>query len=379
MHKSPILNAAIALLIAGLLPLTATAASIEYLIHISVDGLRPDAITTLGPGGAPNFYRLRNEGAFTDNARTDVDFTFTLPNHTTQLTGRGVAGVSGHNYTANVLPPASLTIHSNKGSYVDSVFNVAHDNGLSTGLYAGKDKFVIFDQSYAAQIDAYLFNANTTSLVSDYLAAMTSNPFQYSMLHLLDPDPAGHSTTWNLTPGSRYLNAVASIDQALGDVLNTIESDATLFGNTAIILTSDHGGQLGTFSHTQATLSDNYTIPFYVWGPDVAAGVDLYSLNLFSRTDPGMAQFAYTDPDQPIRNGDAANLALDLLGLGAIPGSTINSLQDLNVAAVPLPATLPLMLSGLAGFGFWLRQRGRQPHVRTITSLTLSGKTDSQH
>ena len=357
MHKPKIFNAAIALLIAGLLPLTAGAASIEYLIHISVDGLRPDAITTLGPTGAPNFYRLRNEGAFTDNARTDVTHTFTLPNHASQLTGRGVDGPSGHNYTANVFPPPSLTIHSNKGEYVNSVFNVANDNGLSTGLYASKDKFVIFDQSYDAQIDSYLFNSNSGSLTSDYLAAMTSTPFQYSMLHLLDPDPAGHSTTWNLTPGSSYLNAVASIDETLGDILNTIESDATLFGNTAIILTSDHGGQLGTFSHTQATLSDNYTVPFYVWGPDVAAGVDLYSLNLFSRSDPGMAQVPYTDPNQPIRNGDAANLALDLLGLGAVPGSTINELQDLNVAAVPLPATLPLILSGLGGMGFWLRKR----------------------
>ena len=318
-------------LAALMLPLLAGGAPIEYVVHISVDGLRADAITALGRARAPNFYRLRTEGSFTDNARTDVDYTNTLPNHTSMLTGRGVKGSSGHNYTLNVTPPPSLTIHSNKGEYVKSVFNIAHDNGLLTGLYTSKDKFVIFEKSYPEKIDFYRFNANTSDLVSDYLTAMTSTPFQYSLLHLRVPDSAGHAKTWNLKPGGSYLKAVATIDDMLGEVLKIIESDTTLFGSTAIILTSDHGGQLGSSDHGAATNSDNYTIPFYVWGIGIVAGRDLYSLNRLTRSDPGTAQFSYSDANQPIRNGDAANLALDLLGLGPVPGSTI------NVSVVPTP------------------------------------------
>jgi len=376
----------IAILIAAIFPFSAPGASIDYVIHISVDGLRPDAITTLGSGEVPNFYRLRTEGAFTDNARTDVDHTSTLPNHTSQLTGRGVGGGSGHSYTGNSTPSSATTLETNKGSYVSSVFDVAHDNGLATGLYASKEKFILFDQSYGAstggldmtgpddngrdKIDSYLYDSDTGSLVTSYLGAMTSAPFNYSLLHLRDPDSAGHSAHWDLTSGSTYLDSIVAIDGLLGGIFDTITTDTTLNGKTAIVLTADHGGRLGTGNHDPATDSENYTVPFYVWGPGVAAGADLYTLNLFGRTDPGTTQPAYTDPDQPIRNGDAGNLALDLLGLGPIPGSTINAMQDLSVAPIPLPAALPMMLGALFGLGFLRRVRLSVATIHKDTATT---------
>ena len=326
----------------------AAAAEPRYVIHISVDGLRSDAITTLGPAVLPNFYRLRREGAVTDNARTDYGWTITLPNHTSQLTSRPVNGPSGHQYIANKDPDPGATLETNAGSYVASVFDVVHDHGLRTALFSGKTKFVIYEQSYNARtgardvtgadngrkkIDAFVINRKSSKLVSAYVQAMADRPFEYSFVHLVDPDTTGHARTWDLTtsPRSAYLDAVQAVDGCLGTILQMIDTTPALKSHTTILLTTDHGGELTTRSHRAAIKADNYIIPFYAWGAGVTRG-DLYLLNPTTRRDPRRLRPDYSEAVQPIRSGEMANLALKLLGLPAVPGSTINAAQDLRVS-----------------------------------------------
>jgi len=329
-------------------PVPATASSAHYVVHISVDGLRADAVAILGPKRAPNFFRLRNEGAYTDNARTDADFTNTLPNHTSMLTGRGVDGADGHNYTSNGMPSRRTTLHRVKDSYVSSVFDVVHDNGLTTALFAGKPKFILYEQSYNVahgapdltgdddgrdKIDTFVIDEDSGLLVAMYMGAMMYAPFNYTLLHLRDPDTAGHGEDWDLAQDSEYLAAVSRVDGLLGIIIDGIENDPKLNDNTTIILTADHGGRLGTTGHGPPEDPENFTIPFYVWGAGVTAHTELYVLNGLTRADPGAGQMSYAAPVQPIRNGDGANLALALLGLHPVPGSTINVRQDLRISA----------------------------------------------
>jgi hypothetical protein len=331
---------------------------VAHVIHISVDGLRPDAITALGPSNLPNFYRLRTQGTFTDNARADYDYTITLPDHTTQLTGRGVLGITGHNWTDNSDPEPGQTLASNKGSYIAGVFDVAHDNGLSTGEYDSKSKFSLFATSWNAingapdvigpdngrnKIDVYVNDSDTAELVNTLITNMWSQPLNHAFLHLMDPDAVGHSDGWDITPGSEYSNAIKTMDDRLGAIFALIDGDPQLTGRTAIILTADHGG-LGT-DHSDPTLPEDYTVPFYVWGPGVMPGADLYALNPATRLNPGTGRPDYSAPLQPIRNGEAANVALKLLGLGPVPGSTINHVQDLALI-IPPPGDFRLIFIG---------------------------------
>lgn len=121
-------------------------ATVDHVIHVVFDGLRSDAITTLGANQLPNLHRMIREGSWTDNARTDYDFTNTLPNHADMLTSRPVEGDFGHGVDFNFYLGIAI-IHNVAGEYVPSVFDVVHDHGLRTGLYASKAKFDLYDNS----------------------------------------------------------------------------------------------------------------------------------------------------------------------------------------------------------------------------------------
>ena len=333
-----------------LFPFPAHAA--EYVIHISVDGLNSSMLqSAVDAGNVATFKRLQDEGAWTTNARADYTITRTLPNHTTMITGRPVHQVEGmpetihHGYDQNSTPATTVTLH-NAGNpaldYIASVFDVVHDAGFSTALYAAKVKFKLFDQSYNAangaphpngkdKIDrffAYDLKSPPYSRTSHvtFLTEMMAEHFRYTFIHYADLDDAGHTFGW----GSPEWNAsLQDVDSYLSDVLALIESDATLNGKTTLILTADHGGS--SAGHASATAPANYTIPFFAWGAGVLPS-DLYSLNAESRSNPGSTRPNYTAPVQPIRNGDSGNLALKLLGLEPIPGSIINVAQDLRIA-----------------------------------------------
>jgi Type I phosphodiesterase / nucleotide pyrophosphatase len=324
----------------------------QYVIHVSDDGLNARTMQeVVDAGRAPTFKRLEAEAAWTTNARTDFTHTITLPDHTCMLTGRpvlqpdGMSDTVNHGLTLNDGGPRGATLHTAGNPhvpYIASTFDVVHDAGLSTGLYVSKDKFVIFKQTYNEtngapgphgrdKIDSYFFQDDgaptySAGMNQRFLADMAAHHFNYAFVHYRDIDSAGHAFGWG---SGAYLQAVAAVDSYLADVLHLIETDPQLAGHTTLIVSSDHGG-LGT-NHSDPTLAEDFTIPFFVWGAGVSPG-DLYAINAQTRTDPRDSRPDYNAPGQPIRNGDTGNLALRLLGLGPIPGSMINVKQDLRVA-----------------------------------------------
>jgi hypothetical protein len=294
------------------------------VIAISVDGLNPTALTQLGPARVPQFHALIRGGASTLNARTELENTETLPNHTGMLTGRPVAGPSGHRVAFNK-DPGKVTVSSHAGRTIDSVFDTVRRSGHTTAMYATKTKFALYQRSWAGSLDTTVIDENNDRLVSRLVADLSSHPSDFSFVHLSLPDVAGHA---NGFMGSAYLRAVEQVDRLLGRIRDAVAASPELRTRAYLIVTADHGGR-GTHGHSAVAKPDDYRVPFVVDGPTARAGTDLYALNPDYR-DPGAGRPSYAGR-QPVRNGDLADLATRLLGLPPVPGSVFGAHDHLDV------------------------------------------------
>ena len=295
------------------------------VLAVSIDGLRSSAITQLGRAGTPTLHRLMAQGASTLNARTEREMTVTLPNHTGMVTGRRiVASQGGHGVTWNDDRKRPATVQRAAGHDVSSVFRVVHNASRQTALFASKTKFSLFERSWDAGIDRYRMRFDNARLARLTRKDLLAHNRGFTFLHLSAPDEAGHARGW----GSRaYLDAVRATDRRLGRIVQTINTHGRLSKHLVLLVTADHGG--AGKNHADATRLVDFRVPFLVWGPTVARGANLYQLNP-DYANPGEQRTSYADSRQPVRNGAVANLALDLLGLGAVRGSEHDRAQDLD-------------------------------------------------
>jgi|GEM_PF-714396 len=329
-------------------PLTAQTFDSRVIV-ISVDGLRPDIIEDFSAEQLPTFRRLMDEAAFTLNARSDPQFTLTMPNHASMMTGRWVHGEQSHGWAYNADTDGPETIHLNANAYIPSMWDVAHDEGARTALFATKEKFITYDRSWddthgqadavlpdygRDKIDRFVVRLQSEDMVSAFMIEASASPFDLAFLHIADPDREGHATGWNPVIGSAYSAAVSNADAQIARVLAFVESDPGYIGQTHVIVTADHGGT--ALNHSNPDIEEHYRVPFFVWGPSAIPRADLYDLNAEVRTDPGALHVEQTvdEYDRPIQNADAANLALKLMGLSPIPGSAVGGTNPLVVRQV---------------------------------------------
>jgi hypothetical protein len=315
--------------------------AVKHVVLLSVDGLAPRFLEMLlEQGKAPHFAALQKQAAWTHNARTDKTYTITLPNHTSMVTGLPVSptrkhGVHfAHGWTENTDPEPRDNLHRYRvpaGSYTASMFDVAHDNGLRTAMFASKTKFSLYAQTYndaggpdtvgpdngRQKIDTVVIDVTPSTMVDSFIAQLQSNPPALSFVHFNQPDGTGHGVGWG---SPAYLTAVQQMDALLGKIIAALQTPQ-FSGNAALIVTADHGGV--ELHHGDQSDMRNFQIPFYVRAPGVAPG-DAYRV-FKNRFSPGNENPSYDEEKQPLRNGDAGNIAMALLGLGTIPGSVIHS------------------------------------------------------
>lgn len=237
-----------------LLPAPAAARpAVRHVVIITVDGLRPDAIAA---APAPRLQALAARGAASLAARV-AEIPETLPSHVSMATG---VPPSVHGVTWNSDQDRTLER--------DTLFTRVHEAGGRTGLYFGKSKLRLLAPRGSADVSwgpaprgAALERGAVDAVAARFAADFPRERFRLAWVHLREPDWAGHTHGWMSAP---YLAAVRQADAAVGVMLEAIAASG-LGARTAVLVTSDHGGE-GT-SHGDGRGETSWLIPWICQGP----------------------------------------------------------------------------------------------------------------
>jgi hypothetical protein len=232
------------------------AADIEHVVIISMDGVRPDAIDE---ADTPNLDKLIAQGAYSRHAQT-IDPSFTLPSHTSMLSG--VAPKKHGIVEALPCIGCRLTIGP-------TIFSVAQEAGLSTGMVFGKEKLNYIALPNTVD-ELFGVDAHDPEILDEALTVIQESMPNILFIHFPDTDRVGHEYGW-MSPN--YLYAVSYMDGEIGKIVDMLDSEGYL-DTTLLIVLSDHGGH--DFQHGLACPED-MTIPWLAVGPGVPQGVTLTS------------------------------------------------------------------------------------------------------
>ncbi len=232
---------------------------------ISIDGLRPDALSETN---TPGILALAQRGAYTLTAQTVYPST-TLPGHASMLTGMEPVGhgidFDEYRDTFQLKAP--------------TVLSLVHAAGKRAVMVVGKDKF---RQLNVGSNDGYVCATRGDADVANEAIVQLANGFDLLFVHFPQVDAVGHASGW-MSP--EYLEQLKETDRAVSRLIGNLPV------GTTIILTADHGGQLKSHG-TQYRV--DMTIPWIIVGPRVARRGQLM---------------------RPIRTVDTAATVLGLLGL----------------------------------------------------------------
>lgn len=226
-------------------PTLTAAGTVRYVVIMSFDGTRADALRQVMPAG------LLSRAAYSWDAQTTLPSS-TLPSHASMLTGVGpdVHRVRFNNWISG---QAYLAL--------PTVFSVATGAGTTSAAFVAKSKLMFLLRPGSVTHAEYLpFLANDQLAVAReaarYLARMQPHLL---FIHVADPDDAGHAAGWMSGP---YIAAVRRIPETVGVILDVLRRMYAL-DDSLVIVTADHGG------HGRAHGSDDpqdMTIPWLAFG-----------------------------------------------------------------------------------------------------------------
>ncbi len=308
-----VLRLAANMVLAGLLLAGGTAsaaqpranARVDYVVLVSIDGLRPDAIFK---APASNLLRLIDLGVYCARTQT-IEPIATLPAHTSMLTGLSPVhhGVFFNQYRA--------------GYYQgDTVFSVAKKAGLTTAMLFAKSKLnYLADPRYLDFVhgeppanDPPGSRTTAARLAAVFEEHWSKDSYNVTFVHMREPDVAGHRQGW-MSPG--YLDAVVVADLAVGRIVSVIERTRRR-ARTLLIVTADHGGK--GYRH-QVSDPETATIPWIMVASGVPKGLRIDRvLHVYDTTPTALAVLGLAMPGAI--DGTPVTEALPSARLSRVPG-----------------------------------------------------------
>ncbi len=217
------------------------------VLILSIDGFRPDAIP-LAP--MPNLTALMQNSAYSLNAQT-IHPSATLPAHASMLSGLcpDKHGVDWNDYLPE-LGFANMT----------DIFDLAHDAGMQTAMFVGKEKLRQLVEPEDTDIFQYINDRDL--VITDHIIQNFPADFRLMFVHFPTTDWMGHEYGWL---SGEQLSVLFRADQALANLLAELDARG-IRNETLIIVTADHGGHETTHG---SGLREDMTIPWIASGAGI--------------------------------------------------------------------------------------------------------------
>ncbi|MBI1832121.1 MAG: alkaline phosphatase family protein [Planctomycetes bacterium] len=245
---------AAALLLSAFSGAFAQEASQKKALIIGIDGCRPDALLA---AKAPHLHGLIKNGAFSDKAQTG-DMTASGSGWGSLLTGvwREKHGVRGNDFSLSNFTEFPNVLARVKKARPDAfVASVVRWEPIQKQIVRKADITVAF------KTDAEVAKKSCEVLKE-------KNP-DLLFVHLDDVDGAGHKHGFD-PKQPKYLEAIATADRQVGDILKAMVSRATYAKEDwLIVVSTDHGGSGKGHGRD---IPEHRTIFFIVSGKSAARG-----------------------------------------------------------------------------------------------------------
>ncbi len=213
----------------------------------------------------PVFQQMAKGGARTWDAYTIVP-SLTLPSHVSMLTG---VGIQKHQIDWNDYQPELGLVK------VPTIFSIAKSRGLTTAMYAGKEKFKHLN--LPGSLDHFEISGDALKVAAAFARDLPKAKYNLTFLHFADIDTVGHASGLY---SPEWLQSLADTDKALRMVYNALVKSG-IVRDSVIILTADHGGHnvtngLGAMVGTHGSSKpEDVEIPWIAWGRGVKANANI--------------------------------------------------------------------------------------------------------